>query len=334
MNDLKPAISIIVPVYNIAAYLRKCLDSVLAQTFLNFEIIIINDGSTDQSKEICDEYAKKDRRIKAIHQTNQGVSKARNMGVELAAGDFIGFVDGDDYIYKDMFEKLYSACMNTGSDISICNLGREINGQLINNTTEKSYQKVLNNEEAMRELFKGILYRFSLCNKLFHKTCFRNISFPEGRIHEDLSTTYRLFANANQSVYLNDIGYIYVKRKNSILTSTFNRERMDAFVGWNEILNFMKDNYKQLSHNIYACLSYWCIDNIYYILSQVETISQDDYLKDIQAFVRKYYWKIINNQLLSVKYKLLMTLFSMSTQLFCLSNDIRFKRVPSLKKEN
>lgn len=190
---MNPAISIIVPVHNIEAYLKKCLDSILAQTFTDFEVIVVNDGSTDKSGEICDAYAKQDARVKVIHQENQGVSSTRNAGIARAEGEFIGFVDGDDYVDMDMYRELYQTCMETDSSISICKLGREINGELINNEVGNFHTKELTNVEAMEELFKGILYRFSLCNKLFKRSCFENICFPVGRIHEDLSTTYKLF---------------------------------------------------------------------------------------------------------------------------------------------
>src|SRR5690625_2816139 len=193
---MRPQISIIVPVYNVASYVQQCLDSILDQTFKGFEVIVINDGSTDNTGEIIDKYTKKDRRVKAIHQSYGGVSSARNIGIELATGEYIGFVDGDDYIKKDMFETLYRMCVDTESDIAICRLGRKIDDNIINNTVEPLYTKELDKEEAMCELFKGILYRFSLCNKLFKKSCFQGISFPVGRIHEDLATTYRLFDQA------------------------------------------------------------------------------------------------------------------------------------------
>src|SRR5690625_2953673 len=225
----RPTISIIVPVYNLEAHLGKCLNSILNQTFTDFEVIIVNDGSTDKSGAICDEYVTKDKRIKVVHQGKKGVSAARNAGIKRATGDFIGFVDGDDYIDKRMYEKLYQACIKTRSSISICKLGREIDSELINNDNSEYYSRTLNNEEAMKELFKGVLYRFSLCNKLFSKECFAGITFPEGRIHEDLSTTYKLFANANRdrkSTRLNSshvaISYaVFCLKKKNKLVQTF-----------------------------------------------------------------------------------------------------------------
>jgi glycosyltransferase involved in cell wall biosynthesis len=321
---MKPEISIIVPVYNVEQYLEKCLNSILKQTFTNFELILVNDGSRDKSGFICDKYAVKDSRVKVIHKEYGGVSSARNAGIKLASGNYIGFVDSDDYIEKNMYKMLYHACVDSNSDIAICKLGREINSELTNNDIGKFYIKELNNHEAMRELFTGILYRFSLCNKLFKKTMFNNIQFPEGRIHEDLSTTYQLFGNSNKSIYINYIGYIYVKQQNSILTSRFSEKRLDAFIGWDEIMTYMLKNYPQLANNFVSSFAYGCIDNVYFILSQVvQKENKIKYLDQIKKHVRKYYKEIINNNTLSFKSKLLITLISFNSSLILFSYKIK-----------
>lgn len=320
---LQPKISIIVPVYNIDMYLGKCLDSILAQTFTDFEVIVVNDGSTDHSGIICDQYAEKDQRIRVIHKQHGGVSSSRNVGIEQAEGDYIGFVDGDDYIKENMYKILYGLCIETKSHISICKLGREVDGEIINKIGEP-YIKELTNEEAMRELFKGILYRFSLCNKLFHKRCFDHIQFPEGRIHEDLSTTYQLFAQATKSVFINKIGYIYVKRKNSILTSKFNEKRMDSLIGWNEILLFMNQYNRELLRDVYSCFGYWCVDNVYYILNQVDDKQEKKrYLKIIQETVNTYYKDLIKKNVLSFKYKYIVTILHYNINLLLFSNHLK-----------
>lgn len=314
------------PVYNIDQHLRKCLDSILVQTFLNFEVIVVNDGSTDQSGEICDEYEKKDERIQVIHQDNQGVSAARNTGVAQATGDYIGFVDGDDYIVEDMYQKLYQACRDRGSSIAICKMGREIDGELTNDNIGDFYTEKLNNEEAMRELFKGALYRFSLCNKLFRKECFENVLFPVERIHEDLSTTYKLFSNANQAVYINYIGYIYVKQKNSILTTTYHEKRLDAFVGWHEIIPFMQQEYPQVSNEVMECFVYSVVDHFYYILNQVEDKNdQRSYLNGVQLSIRNHYKDIRKCSTLSFTHKFITTVINYNVYLFVILN--RLKRV-------
>ena len=324
---MNPAISIVIPVYNLESYLRTCLNSILAQTFTNFEVIVVNDGSSDKSGEICEEYRVKDHRIKVIQQEYGGVSSARNNGLKAAHGQYIGFVDGDDRIDPTMYKRLYELCVDTKSDISICTLGREIKGNIITEVKKEIIQE-MDNEEALSELFKGELYRFSLCNKLFKRSCFNNITFPEGRIHEDLSTTYLLFANANKIVFNNFIGYIYIKRTNSILTSQYSEKRLDSFEGWNEIISFMKENYPQLVNEVLSVFSYWCIDNMYYILNQVEDRTKKrEYLKTIRKNVNRNYKSILKSDPLSPKYKFIISMINFKLeQLLIINKPIKMLR--------
>lgn len=320
---MDPIISIIVPIYNVGKYLPKCIESILNQTFKNFELILVNDGSTDNSGVVCDDYAKKDTRIKIIHKSNGGVSSARNAGLYVAKGEYIGFVDPDDYIDKNMYEKLYRLCIDNNSDIAICRFNREINGKIQNKeSTEEIIE--LNNMEAMNELFKGNLYRFSLCNKLFSKKCFNDVLFPEERIHEDLSTTYKLFANSKKAVYINYCGYIYVRRENSILISTYNEKRLQAFIAWDEIIEFIDKNYYEIIEQVIATFTYWCVDNILYILNQVNNSKKkNNYLNIIQKYTTKYYIYIKRNNILSRSYKLRIRIFNINYKLFILGRKIR-----------
>lgn len=320
---MDPIISIIVPIYNVGKYLPKCIESILNQTFKNFELILVNDGSTDNSGVVCDDYAKKDTKIKIIHKSNGGVSSARNAGLYVAKGEYIGFVDPDDYIDKNMYEKLYRLCIDNNSDIAICRFNREINGKIQNKeSTEEIIE--LNNMEAMNELFKGNLYRFSLCNKLFSKKCFNDVLFPEERIHEDLSTTYKLFANSKKAVYINYCGYIYVRRENSILTSTYNEKRLQAFIAWDEIIEFIDKNYYEIIEQVIATFTYWCVDNILYILNQVNNSKKkNNYLNIIQKYTTKYYIYIKRNNILSRSYKLRIRIFNINYKLFILGRKIR-----------
>lgn len=322
---MNPEISIIVPVYNVENYLKDCIESIINQTFNNFELILINDGSTDKSGEICDEYSKLDTRIKAIHTEYKGVSSARNIGISIAKSMYIGFVDSDDYIDKDMYKTLYDLCIDNGCDISICKLGREIDGKLINNE-KVEYIKILNNEEGICQLFKGILYRFSLCNKLFNRNCFKNITFPEGRIHEDLSTTYKLFANSNKIIYTSYIGYMYVKRNNSILTKKYDHKRLDAFIGWNEIIEFINDRYPMLKEIVYASYTYACIDHMYYILNQVQyNDEKKELLFLIRQNIKDHYRYILSNKILTIKYKFLISMLNYNSNLIVNLNSLKGK---------
>ena len=320
---MDPIISIIVPIYNVGKYLPRCIESILNQTFNNFELILVNDGSTDNSGVVCDDYAKKDTRIKIVHKSNGGVSSARNAGLYVAKGEYIGFVDPDDYIDKNMYEKLYRLCIDNNSDIAICRFNREINGKIQNKeSTEEIIE--LNNMEAMNELFKGNLYRFSLCNKLFSKKCFNDVLFPEERIHEDLSTTYKLFDNSKKTVYINYCGYIYVRRENSILTSTYNEKRLQAFIAWDEIIEFIDKNYYEIIEQVIATFTYWCVDNILYILNQVNNSKKkNNYLNIIQKYTTKYYIYIKRNNILSRSYKLRIRIFNINYKLFILGRKIR-----------
>jgi glycosyltransferase involved in cell wall biosynthesis len=323
-----PEISIIVPVYNVEPYLKDCVSSILAQSFKDFEIILVNDGSIDRSGDICDEFSKQYSNIKVIHQPYGGVSSARNAGIAAAKGNFIGFVDGDDRIDRGMYGELYKLCMETNSDISICKLGREINGKLINPSNEL-FIKEMDRINALHELFKGNLFRFSLCNKLFKKKCFENITFPVGRIHEDLSTTYRLFANADKAVFTNYIGYIYIKRENSILTSTFSEKRLDAFIGWDEIITFMNNRYGQLSEVVISSFGFWLVDYIFYIFNQVkDKDNKEKYLYFVQTYVRKYFKQIRSNRALALNYKVVTTLLYFNVKVLIAA--INIKNIPRI----
>lgn len=322
---INPKVSIIVPVYNVENYLENCIESILNQTLQDIELILVNDGSTDGCRKICDEYAKKDNRITVIHKDYGGVSSARNAGLDISKGKYIGFVDSDDYVDLEMYDKLYKLCESNNSDIAVCKLGRVIDGKLINNE-ENLFIKDLNNNEAIEELFKGILYRFSLCNKLFKKSCFKEISFPEGRIHEDLSTTYKLFANADKVTYTNYIGYFYVKRNNSILTKTYNEKRIEAFIGWNEILEFMDKNYPNLINQTTLCFGYMVVDHIYYILSQLDdNYNKKRLLKKIRDTIGSNYKRITLNKETTLKNKLLVQMLNINIDLLIFIFNLKNK---------
>ncbi|MFB4168894.1 glycosyltransferase [Virgibacillus sp. JSM 102003] len=319
----QPDISIIVPVYNSSQYISKCIDSILAQTFQNFELILVNDGSTDQSGQICDQYAEKDSRIVVIHKKNGGVSSARNAGINTAMGEYISFVDGDDWVYKDLYLKLYELCTATNSDISICSIYREVNGDVIHVKKEELI-KEMDNTEAMKQLFTGKYFRFAVWAKLYKKSCFENIRYPEDRRLDDLPTTYKVFSNANKVVYTSYSGYIYLLRENSIITSSYNEKKLDVFLGWDEIIAFMNENYPQLSEEYISCFVYYSMDHVYSILNQVkDPVEKEKYIVYIQRYIRKYYKEIIKNTRLSLKYKYLTILINYNVKFLFLNNKIK-----------
>lgn len=215
-NQESLEVSVIVPAYNIAEYLSTCLDSILAQDFESFEIIIVDDGSTDQTSEIANEYEKKFDKISVIHQKNAGLSAARNAGVKKAKGNYLAFIDGDDLIAKSFLSALYNAIKSTSSELAVC--------ELIEFSTQTPDEKAISKpvakkrEEAVAGLLVGQENRdIIVCNKLFKKELFKNIKFPVGELHEDNLTTYKLFAETNSVAYIKDRLYYYRKRPGSIM---------------------------------------------------------------------------------------------------------------------
>lgn len=215
-------ISVVIPVYRVERYLEKCLDSVLNQTFKDLEIILVDDGSPDRCPEICDEYAKCDERIKVIHKNNGGLSSARNAGIEKASGEWISFIDSDDYIANDMLENLFNAASNAEADISMCNfLCIDTDG---NTSRFLEDRKLLENEiitghEALLRLFdKGHVCYTIAWNKLYRHKLFESIRYPEGKIHEDEFVIHHLYALARKVVCIDYTGYFYVQRAGSIMS--------------------------------------------------------------------------------------------------------------------
>lgn len=212
----KEKISIIIPVYDVEPYLERCIDSVINQTYKNLEIILVDDGSPDSCGEICDVYAKKDSRTKVIHKENSGLSDARNRGLDIATGDYIGFVDSDDYVAEDMFETLYNILKTYKADISTVSFYEMFNGKLIG-VKDSGKLEVMNRTEALKELYIDDKIQSYSWNKLFKKELFTDVRFPSGKNFEDIPTTLLLFEKSNIVVRLEEPKYYYMRRNDSIV---------------------------------------------------------------------------------------------------------------------
>ena len=215
---MKPTVSIIIPVYNVEKYLDKCLDSVVNQTYTNLEIILVDDGSPDNCPAMCDAWMSRDSRINVIHQLNGGLSRARNAGLKIAAGEFIGFVDSDDWIEPEMFELLMTAIMETDADIAVCRYQQEsVDSKGIKKVVVSSEKKLYSNEEALRLIIMGGSFIGTVVwNKLYRKSILANIRFPEGKIHEDNLWTPQIVGNSKLIVCIENSLYHYVIRKGSL----------------------------------------------------------------------------------------------------------------------
>ncbi|MBR3263659.1 glycosyltransferase [Candidatus Saccharibacteria bacterium] len=219
MND-EPLISIIVSVYNISNYVPKCLDSINEQTYSNLEVIVVDDGSTDDSGKICDEFGKRDHRFKVFHKKNGGLSSARNFGIEKAKGEMVALIDGDDYIDAGFIKAMYLAMKADEADIAVCGY---------NNLSPK--REVLSGKMATAKLLVGQEnIDIIACNKLYKKELFKknNIEYPVGCKYEDSLTTYKIMVAAKKITYVPRSLYNYVKRDDSIMGQADNLERLKA----------------------------------------------------------------------------------------------------------
>ena len=242
MEDL---ISVIIPIFRVEAYLRRCVDSVLAQTYRNMEIILVDDGSDDECPKICDEYARQDDRVSVIHQKNAGLSGARNAGIEKAGGSYLAFVDSDDYLSPEFLERLYRACVETGSDMSVCRW-EYVKGEPIlecgNGRTE-----IFTGRQMLANLYiPDGAYFVVAWNKLYRRELFESIRYPAGRIHEDEATTYRIYHQVKQADYVDASLYGYFVTPSSI-TRGFNPKRLDWVKAGVERVDFFEEQgYKEL----------------------------------------------------------------------------------------
>ncbi|MEQ8154210.1 MAG: glycosyltransferase family 2 protein [Clostridiaceae bacterium] len=220
---MNPLISVIIPIYNVEPYLRRCINSVLNQTYNNLEIILVDDGSPDNCGIICDEYAKNHDRIKVIHKRNGGLSDARNAGLNIASGKYIGFIDSDDWVSNIYLQKLYDLISNHNSDISVCNFVKAYDEKdlLSNNHCIELYE--YNNIEALNQYFNKYYIQMVVSwGKLYKTALFKDIGFPVGRIHEDEFTTHKLLYKANKVVFTTESLYYYWQRQDSITGVGFN----------------------------------------------------------------------------------------------------------------
>ena len=236
-----PKLSIIVPVYKVEPYIHKCVDSILNQTFTDFEIILVDDGSPDNCGKICDEYAQKDKRVRVIHKENGGLSDARNAGIDVAVGKIIGFVDSDDWIEAYMYAEMLSYMEENNLDI-VCADTNQVKEGKVKFKPRYSKNKIWSRNEAVCEILNGTLDN-AAWNKIYKRNVIGDVRYPKGRIYEDVATTYKFISNSQKVGYISKAYYNYLKRKGSIVASGFNsKSRYDCFLGYRERLNFAKEH--------------------------------------------------------------------------------------------
>lgn len=221
MDENKPKVSVIVPVYNVEKYIRRCLDAIIAQSYENWEAILVDDGSTDSSGEICDEYARNDKRFVVVHQENGGVAKARNIGLKMSSGDYLAFCDADDYYQPRMIELLVKAILYEKKDIAMCGylFIDENNEKIETNNTMKLDCGTYSSDMLMEFMFRNKIQNY-LWNKLFDKKLFRDICFEEGMTFEDALISPYIYSRANGITIIDYEGYAYFRFREGNISSS------------------------------------------------------------------------------------------------------------------
>ena len=294
---MKPLVSIVVPVYNVKEYLPKCLESLARQSYEQIEIIIVNDGSSDGSGEICDEFAKKDTRAKVFHKKNGGLSSARNYGIKKAKGKYICLVDSDDWVKKDFVAKMVEAVAQEDADIVVCGYNDQV-----------PEQRVVSGEEAtVKLLTKQENMEIVAWNKMYRRSLFDDISYSEGEKYEDTLTTYKLLSKAGKVAYVPESLYVYRERAGSIMKEGKKEEKLIAREkAAREAIEFFNGNGNLRDAAEIAMLTAKLAWVDFAISGEVEK----KYLDEGMDWVRRNKEKLLNNKYLSKKLRLYIILLT------------------------
>ena len=278
-------VSIIIPIYNVEKYLKRCLDSAVNQTHKNVEILLINDGSTDDSGAICDEYAKKDKRVKVIHKKNEGVAIARNVGLDNAKGEYITFIDSDDCVSSDYVSYLLSILLSNQSTIACCNFEYIYIGetdQYVIKENDKELLTIYNNKEALEDLLYQKDIDTSPWGKLYKREVFANIRFPNGKIYEDFGTIYKTIMNSEKIIYSNQKKYFYLVHNSSITGKEFTSKDFDMIELSRILEKDIMNKYPEMSSAVNSRI----INMDFYFIRRMDKnqykMQYDDIVKDIK----------------------------------------------------
>ena len=258
-------ISVIIPVYNVENYLNRCVDSVLAQTYTELEIILVDDGSTDHSGTICDSYLSIDNRIKVYHKENGGLSDARNYGIAKANGQYLGFVDSDDYIHRDMYQILFHNMIEEQADVSVCSVQKVIDEEpLIQDELVDEQVLVYNATEAMKYHIEYV--GVTVWNKLYKREFISNNLFPAGRVHEDEFVFHRIMYQCRKVVVSSRKLYYYVQRDGSIMNSVSPKTLQDAMDAYRDRLHFINEKqWNEVRDDVIREYMYYLIKKYEYV---------------------------------------------------------------------
>ena len=301
-------LSVIVPVYNVENYLEKCVKSIIEQNIIDFEVILVDDGSTDNSGHLCDELSKNDARIQVIHKKNGGLSSARNAGLLKATGKYVSFIDSDDFIDPNMYETMLDALERTGKDIAACGRIIDLWGlkEKIEFVIEREQEYT--REEAIKEILLLRNMDVSACDKVYKRCLFDSIKYPEGKISEDAAIIFELLSNTNGVVHVGKPFYHYVYRKNSISKSKYNHQNYDSYMNCVKTQKYILSNFPEMKR---TCMIY-CTQVCGALL---ESMAEDktiirEYWEDFSDYKKMFdkgYWYLLKTSGIPMKTKIKLT---------------------------
>lgn len=244
MSDL---ISVIVPIYKVEEYLSRCVDSIINQTYKNLEIILVDDGSPDNCPKLCDDYAEKDSRVKVVHKKNGGLSDARNAGMEVATGEYISFIDSDDYIALDFFETLYNTMQAEKSDIVECSVVKFYDDNHFDEYKDDLSIKNMCTQDGLVSLITENPFKQHVWNKLYKADLVLDVPYAVGNLNEDEFWTYQIFGRAKIVTRIYKTMYYYFQREGSIMGESYNLRRLDALEGKYNRQKYIESNFPEIT---------------------------------------------------------------------------------------
>ncbi|WP_298770870.1 glycosyltransferase [uncultured Fibrobacter sp.] len=286
-------VSIVIPVYKVENFLSNCIESVLRQTFKDFELILVDDGSPDNCGKICEDYAQNDSRIKVIHQSNGGLSAARNSGIDIAKGDYLTFIDSDDFVFPHYLETLVKMCRDNDADMSVCGLVRCSAKDSLSDVFEdvsKMDFKIFA-ENKMDFLFSTKQMYTTAWGKLYKRFIFDTLRYPVGKHHEDLFVTYKTIHLANKVVICDYPGYVYRMNEKSIVNESYTPQKWHTIEACLERGQFIELNYPEQKKYAYRAVVYYC--NQILISMAKSQVCDKEALDRLQRLYRKYIWYYI-----------------------------------------
>lgn len=297
-------ISVIVPIYNVEDYLDRCVNSLVNQTYKNLEIILVDDGSPDSCPGICDEWSQRDSRIKVVHKENSGLSDARNAGVKVATGDIISFIDSDDWVEFDMYEKMYQRMCSDKSDIVSCGTKWVYEDGLLLRDVATS-NEVLETYDAMKEIIVDGKLKQHVWNKLYKKDLILDIPFEKGKYHEDVFWSYQVFGRVKKVSLMDESFYNYVQREGSIMGALYSVKRLDALDAMKARCEYVKANFEELYSQ---ALRVYISSCMYHLQLAILSKQEGEVIKNIVDRIRYKKTDNISNGL-SVKNKIWLKMF-------------------------